>query len=143
MTLRQAIAVGAREAARVEQQAKADRGGRPVAPIVGLLAKITGSTALGSGYKRYLYDWQEAEITSSDVFQAKSGGLTGKALNLAEANNTSGAGGTVANGVSEPGLPGTFDPVVVDGYVWIKPTRRTDGTLRWVFTAPVIDGDCT
>lgn len=142
MTLRQAITFGARAAARLEQEAKADRGGRPLEPLVGILGKLTGSSALGSGYKRYLYDWEEAEITSSDVFQLKSGGRSGKALNLAEAMNTSGSSGTVAHGVSEPGLPGTFDPVPADGYVWLVPLRRTDGTLRWLFDAPVIDGEC-
>ncbi len=105
-----------------------------------LPAKITSSTAIGGATFRWLYEFQECEITPSNVFQLKSDGLTGEALNLAEGDNNA---TTVANGVLVANLPGSFEPKPLTGYVWLEAWVRTDGSLVWLITKALIDGECT
>lgn len=110
-------------------------------PVVCVLGKVTGATALTSN--RWLYDWEEASISPANALAVKSFGLVAqKALSVSELGNT---GTSVSYGVNPANLPVGMAPVrIPDGTaVIVLPYRRADGSLMWlIINTQAIDGTC-
>lgn len=111
-----------------------------------ILAVITGSATIAP--QRFEYDWEEARFDiSSGTWVSDSAGRTstthGKALNLAEANNSS--SGIQGNGVDLTTLTNGFSlqPVRGEPVVELRGPFDADGTARWWFSSTnAIDGEC-
>ena len=116
---------------------------QPHPPIVYLLARITGSSAIPGATKRFTYTWAEATFTGT-TGATKTGGLTGSAISVSELSND--ATGDYSYGVDPANLPGSFDAVAIPTgtYVFIVPYRGSDGDLQWlIINTQAIDGECT
>lgn len=115
-------------------------------PINGLLARITGATAIssGSGGYRWLYSWSEAQVGTAPTYVSavKSGGISGNAISVSELGNSA---THVAYGVQLSNIPTGYAPVQIptNTAVWIVPHRQSDGNLLWlIVNTQAIDGNC-
>lgn len=116
---------------------------QPHEPIMYLLVRITGASAISGATKRWTYTWEEATFAVTTP-SAKSGGLTGSAISVSELSND--ATSRYSYGVDPTNLPGTFDAVAIPTgtYVFIVPYRGSDGALTWlIVNTQAIDGTCT
>jgi len=117
-----------------------------------LLAKIDSSTAISGAVNRWLYTWTVAELQPTSVgsghdFTKRTGELwlTGQALNVCEAANTS---TFVGPNVQVSNIPTGFSVKPVAGFVLIYPSHRANvsgagGEIMWMFyAANSIDGVC-
>ena len=109
-----------------------------------ILAKITGSSAIGGASYRWTYTWEAAEIGSTGVFASRTAEAwyTGTALNVTEAGNTS---TLIMPGYAVANIPAGFavKPIADGCFVMVFARRRTNGTIQWVFWCEnAIDGTC-
>lgn len=116
-------------------------------PVTMLVARLTGSTAIGSTTNRWSYTWVEAwwnPAATPDAMADKSGGLNstdcGVAYNLAEMDNTA---SVVGPEVDLANVPAGFSVQACEGHVFLYPHRGSDGALVWLFhKINAIDGTC-
>jgi len=114
------------------------------------LAKITGSTSIGTN--RYKYDWTEVVLDDTYGFADRSNARTGSdALNVCEMSNTAstvGAGVDVGaadypTGFSMMPIGKAGDDTLIDVVVVMFAMRDDAGALRSVFSlANAHDGTC-
>jgi hypothetical protein len=113
--------------------------------VLGCLATITSSTAIGGSSTRWEYQWSEATIgpaASNYPVSTKTGGISGTAVSVSELGN----GTYFAFGIAAASLPAGWTPVKIPNGtpVWVVPHRGSDGTLVWVIlNTQAIDGACT
>lgn len=116
--------------------------------VNGILAEVTGSTAIGAAsLYRWEYDIKYAQISATSPFNTvlKAGGTgvpTMKALSISELGNDA---NVFSYGVPLADIPAGFSPKKIPNGtpVWCVPGRKTDGSFIWIIiNTQAITGTC-
>lgn len=109
-----------------------------------IMGLITDSSLIPGTTRRWLYNWQAANIGSTGTYSFEYAAelwYKGSALNVIEGGNSA---SFVGPGIVYSNIPSGFSVKPVDGYVLLFPGRRTDGSPIWLFCVPnAIDGQCS